>query len=164
MGAILNNEVRKLKIILYENSSDNRVVNKLITNEEEVLGCVLKQNTSVQRPSIILRLSGYNDVNDYTRFNYMYIPSFDRYYYITDITFLQGKNVQFDCKVDVLMSFQKSIYESTQYVERQEDISNCNLYIPDENFNFMANDQLEIGSFGREMIINNTNFILTTVG
>lgn len=156
--------MKQLKIILYENSSDNRVVNKLIEFEEEVTGCVLKQNTSVQRPSIILNLSGYNDVNDYTRFNYMYIPSFDRYYYITDITFLQGKNVQFDCKVDVLMSFQKSIYNSTQYVERQEDSANYNLYIPDENFNFMANDNLEIFSIGTPIIQNNTNFILTTVG
>lgn len=156
--------MNKLKIILYENSSDNRVVNKLIEFEQEVTGCVLKQNTSVQRPSIILNLSGYNDVNDYTRFNYMYIPSFDRYYYITDITFLQGKNVQFDCKVDVLMSFQKSIYNSTQYVERQEDSANYNLYIPDENFNFMANDNLEIHSIGTPIIQNNTNFILTTVG
>ena len=144
-----------MNIVLYKfNKRDNST--KRPGNGKTVSGR-LNNSSSIMSPSISF-------TSNFHSYNYAYIGEFGRYYYISDITCLQGKNVQFDCKVDVLMSFQKSIYESTQYVERQEDISNCNLYIPDDQFNFMANDQLEIGSFGREMILNNTNFILTTVG
>ena len=149
-----------MNINLYKTTSENNVVYKSLSNSISLPDCYLKENTSVISPVIFIQTT-----LDLTSYNYAYISSFgNRYYYITDITFLQGNNVQFDCKVDVLMSFQKSIYNSTQYVERQEDSANYNLYIPDENFNFMANDNLEIHSIGTPIIQNNTNFILTTVG
>lgn len=151
-----------MTIKLFENSSDNRVVNKELGFPLDVENVTLKQPTNIINPSFIFSFGTIADVNEYTRFNYLYCKDFDRYYYITNITFLQGKMIQFDCKVDVLMSFKNSILETTQYIARQEYQRND--YIADESFNFQGNDQLETIPFGSNMIIDSNRFILTTIG
>lgn len=40
--------------------------------------------------------------------NYLHVPELTRYYYATP-TLLNGNRMQFDCKVDVLMSYQSQI-------------------------------------------------------
>lgn len=151
-----------MTISLYENSSDNRVVNKELGFQLDVINVTLKQPTSIIQPSFIFSFGAIAEVNEYTRFNYLYCKEFDRYYYITNMSFLQGKMIQFDCKVDVLMSFKNSILDTTQYIARQEYQRND--YIADEEFNFQGNDQLETKPFGSDLIIDTNRFILTTIG
>ena len=41
--------------------------------------------------------------------NYLWIPQFDRYYFIDDITSVTNTLWRIDCSVDVLMSFKKDL-------------------------------------------------------
>ena len=60
--------------------------------------------------------------------NYMYISDYDRFYYITDISY-DGRFAYVSGKVDVLYSFSDSILETSQYVNRCEN--NYDEYIND---------------------------------
>lgn len=78
--------------------------------------------------------------------NYAYIPDFERYYWVTDFAFMDGRwLISLEC--DVLASFKSDIGESTQYVVRcqskyNEDIIDT-LYTPvggkNESFDSISN-------------------------
>ena len=76
--------------------------------------CVLLDECSVQTPTIKLkRPSDKTFINK----NYAYIPSFNRYYYVTNVRF--GLGVWYlDLMVDVLATARDIIGASTQYVNR----------------------------------------------
>lgn len=74
--------------------------------------CILKNPTSVIRPMVTLQAS------DLSGYNYAYIPSFNRYYFISDIISESNNiwNVALTC--DVLASYKTDIGNSSQYVLR----------------------------------------------
>lgn len=69
----------------------------------------LKESSSVINPVLIIRTAEYPD------YNYMYIPTFDRYYFIEDITFDTGVWVV-RARVDVLASYRTEINNTKAYV------------------------------------------------
>ena len=82
----------------------------------------LKEDTSILAPQLLLATSNPR------AYNYCYIPSFDRYYFISD--WVSDHNMWYaQCTVDVLASWKTSINSSTQYVVRSG--SAFNTYIPD---------------------------------
>lgn len=89
---------------LYNNSSDNRVVHKIITKIGGDRTCQITENCDITNPRIILDMSS-SDLSA----NYMYIPDFGRYYYINNITILNGNQLEISGHCDVLMSFWNSI-------------------------------------------------------
>lgn len=109
-------------ITLYQNTSDNRVVSKSLGNALELTG-TLRNECSITEPSIEIQatnLAGYN---------YMYIPSFNRYYYIKDIVSVRNNLWRVDCKVDVLMTYASGIRSARGVVKRQR--TQYNLYLED---------------------------------
>lgn len=77
--------------------------------------CTLKDATSVIAPQITLIFpQGLLSPSSYT---YAYIPDFHRYYFVTDITFVQNR-VLYTLACDVLASYWDTLKESTQYVLR----------------------------------------------
>lgn len=62
--------------------------------------------------------------------NYLWIPQFDRYYFIDDIISVTNTLWRIDCSVDVLMSFKKYILNLDVYASRNE--FNYDEFIPDE--------------------------------
>ena len=85
---------------LYNNASDNRVVHKAITQIGTDRTCQITENCDVTNPRIILNMNS-GDISA----NYMYIPDFNRYYYITGINILNGNQTEITGHCDVLMSF-----------------------------------------------------------
>ena len=83
--------------------------------------CVLKDNTSVLAPQIMLIFPG-GQLSP-SSYNYAYIPDFGRYYFVTDITFSQNR-VIYNLQCDVLASFWATLKESTQYVLRSASAKN----------------------------------------
>lgn len=74
--------------------------------------CVLIDETSLMNPVFKLDL-GSNPIGK----NYAYVPDFNRYYFITDIT--SSQNFWFiSCTCDVLASFKTEIGAETHYVTR----------------------------------------------
>ena len=84
------------------------------------LDAVLLDGCSINKPSLGVGrwIGGYP-----TRQNYVYIPEFDRYYFVNDIT-ADGANLIYNCECDVLASFKEDIAGSRQMVERCSAVYN----------------------------------------
>ena len=113
-----------ITVKLYYTEDDNRKINKRLTNELS-LECVLLEPTDIKAPVLKLYLA------DYPRYNYMYIPHLQRYYYITDKRIdLHGLYV-ITGRVDVLMSFRGDIVNWRVVATKQTSGSIGDEYIDD---------------------------------
>ena len=65
------------------------------------------------------------------RFNYCYIPSFRRYYFIQSIEAVSNQIFDVTFNVDVLMSFRGDIAQLTAIVDKQAQNENGDEYIDD---------------------------------
>ena len=73
-----------MKIILYENTSPKKKVVKKLTRQKELEGNLLDE-CSIVNPTVVI------EIDNVSQYNYMYIPVFHRYYYITNSTVVQNK-------------------------------------------------------------------------
>ena len=80
------------------------------TGAGTVLSCNIKSRSSIVNPFIELKTNP-------TAFNYCYIPSFNRYYYISDITFDSGLWLV-TCRIDVLATYKTEIGNTSMYILR----------------------------------------------
>lgn len=112
-----------MDIFLYNNLSSNEHLDKNLTDVLALSG-TLRTSTSVTRP--VFTVTNKNVVDK----NYCYIPDFNRYYYITDITSANNNSWIISCEVDVLMSYKDSIKKLNVVIDRQE-IDNIDKYIHD---------------------------------
>ena len=115
-----------MDIILYNNISSKENLNKTLTDELKLTG-TLRNSTSIIRPIFVV--SDYNVVTK----NYCYIPEFNRFYYITDITSVNNNLWQITCEVDVLMSFVNDILNLDVIIDKQVD-DYVNKYIEDNSY------------------------------
>lgn len=90
-------------------------------------------NRVINNKNLIVDIANV-DVVSKKRFNYVYIPSMNRYYYVQEINLLKDFT---SCSLveDVLMSFSDLIRLQTAFVERQE-----NNYDPDKVDNLVSID------------------------
>lgn len=89
-----------MELKIYNNNSNNNVLNKNITLVD-TLEFNLKIDNSILQPVLILK--------NYNNGNYCYIKEFKRYYYITDIKLLTGGLYQLQLDIDVLMTYKNVI-------------------------------------------------------
>lgn len=116
-------------------SSDPRVLSKQI-NLTISANVNLKMPCSMVAPTFLLDYQ-----SAFTSCNYLYFPSWGRYYYIKDIVMLDGGRCEFQCAVDPLMSFQNEIKGLNVLVKRQQQKRSslqvdgeypiCCSYVPD---------------------------------
>ena len=97
--------------ILYNTKSDNREINKSIT-EISTIDVTLYMDTNLLKP--IFKVKTFNN-----NANYIYVPNLGRYYYIDNYT-LSNQCVYLHCSVDVLMSFKTQILNNTYLIKRNE--------------------------------------------
>lgn len=146
-----------MTIKLYHNDSDKRTVNKTLTNEGELLGAVIIDDTSILTPRLKVRDNGIIMV----QYNYCYIADFKRYYYITNITISNGY-ILIDCKVDVLMSYANEIKACTGVIARQENVWSGYL---DDNENYVNQyNNTVLKAFTSGTFTKNLNYILLVSG
>lgn len=141
-------------IYLFVNHSEKNHLTKTLTNNLTLNG-TLKQETSVINPTVII------EATNPTIYNYMYIPMFNRYYYITDIESIRNNLWRITGKVDVLMSF-------------DDEILNCEVLISDAQNtpeNYVSGEQWKTTVKSKTDIINFSNgfnntgeYILITSG
>ena len=79
--------------------------------------CELKEGTSELFPVFILKQG--TDMG----FNYVYVPAFNRYYWVTDCV-NDHKFVYYYCRVDVLASYYNDFKDTFQYVSRSATRAN----------------------------------------
>lgn len=128
-----------MEIILYYNDSEKIKLDKELRQIGTIEGRLF-QNTSITKPSIMFDL-------DTTVFsaNYLYIPQFNRYYFITDVVNVSANKWQIQARVDVLTSFKSTIRENTAIIERQEN--EYNLYLDDKYYRAYQNEDVQYKKF-----------------
>lgn len=109
----------KSNVIFFTNKADKRVVNKSsYITRVDTMGGNFRDEIDLSYPIFTVKL-------DYVpNFNYCYIDTLDRYYYITKIRNLYNNLYEITCEIDVLMTYKSQILKSTQYVSRQESTYN----------------------------------------
>lgn len=108
-------------IQLYKNNSDNNVLSKRLTGVGS-LNVRLKQETSREYPTFILK------GNVESEFNYIYIPKWDRYYYVNEFRQISEETYLIICRIDVLMSFKSKILGARAYITSSANL--VNNYLP----------------------------------
>lgn len=147
-----------MQVNLMINNSDNNDVNKNLTPYKMGINCNLKDSTELLTPTI--RISKDNGV-ELDAFNYVYIPDFSRYYYVTNSSKELGGVIQIECRVDVLMSHKNDILNLTAIVSNQQRF--YNLY--DNSFNVpdLCYKRIQTFYFPNNLL-NNDTLILVTGG
>ena len=148
-----------MRVILYNTTSDNRVFNKNIALIKEI-DAELKDANDVISPTLKLQLfKGWEKVN------YIYIESFNRYYYVNTIKQLLGNTILLNCSVDVLMSNKDAIRNLTCIIDKQENSSTAysDKYLDDGSFITECRTFNSILNFPQGFN-DNGEFILITAG
>ena len=140
-----------MKIILYKNKAENNRLDKTNYLEQVIeMEGTLQEECSFTSPSLLINLDVNNlhillqenrlvvDGNDnlvkndsnnvifkalsqILSANYMYIPLFNRYYFITDISSVANHLWRITSNVDVLMSYKNQILETNAFVARNQN-------------------------------------------
>lgn len=98
--------VENMKLKIYNNNSNNNVLNKKITPVSE-LDFTLKSDNSIMQPILVLK--------NYIKGNYCYIDELKRYYFINDVRLLTGGLYELHLDVDVLMTYKNEIINAEWY-------------------------------------------------
>ena len=103
-----------MEVNLFTTTDDKRVVNKTLT-AVKTIQCSVYDKCDIYKPQLLIEY----DANIYTT-NYMYIPTFQRYYFITNVTLDAGKRMIVYGDLDVLYTYRASIAGVTATVVRNE--------------------------------------------
>jgi len=113
-----------IQVKLYLNSRANNYVDKTTgLSNELTIDCELNESSNLLSPTLIIDVRGLSGVGDniMSNYNYLYIPSYKRYYFIINTTWMIDSIYKIETKVDVLMSYKLSIKNQTAFVSRQEN-------------------------------------------
>lgn len=141
---------------LYNVTDDNRVVDKHLADGHYIadVDILLKDVTNVSDPSITL-------AGNFKNVNYIYIPEFKRYYFVTVSSVNQGV-WSMECHVDVLMSFKNEFRKSRCIVNRSAKKGLYNLYLNDSEVKVYQNSCPITVPFNSGF--NHLSYTLMTVG
>ena len=127
-------------INFYINSSENNKLEKSISQQFSLSGN-LRSECSITDPIILIQA----DAGTFAGINYMYIPTFERYYFINDVRSVRNGFVEINAHVDVLMSFADGIKNCSGIVKRQAN--KWNLYLNDGSLKCYQNPMILTKAF-----------------
>lgn len=145
-----------MNVTLYKMTSENNAINKAKTSKGTV-SAVAKNDCSIYTPTLIL---SYNSIMD--DINYVYIPSFGRYYFITNITGMTGHRYEINCKCDVLESFKTQILALPVILDSTQN-TGSNKYLNGEPWITNVKDSTYIIPFSNGLLTTG-EYILITAG
>lgn len=123
-----------MTIDLYINMSEDNRIGKELQLVDSLTG-TLKDSCSIINPVIKIEAENLSNIN------YIFIPEFSRFYFVTDAVVLRENLWQLTCHVDVLESFKDEILSHNAIIARQENL--WNLYQDDEMFKTYSNPVLD---------------------
>ena len=149
-----------MDITLYKCADDKRVVDKTLSGAITKTCIVKDDNNSIYNPRIqIAQFSGFS------AYNYAYIKSYGRYYFIDDMTVDNGGLLTISLSVDVLKTYAAHIKASKALIFRQS--KNVNALISDGLIPAQVNEitvtrAFSGGELSNQLPANSNNFVLTT--
>ena len=138
---------------LYNTNSETNRINKVLTDETE-FDVRLKDKSSVVNPVLVLKSETY------INFNYAYIPKFQRYYFVDDISVFPNKIYLLTLRCDVLTSFKDDILKSYARIVEQ---TNSNAYY---DGNLKSEVRKEVDTYMSNVTFDLTadSVVLVTIG
>lgn len=127
-------------ITLYTNNSEPEKIGKDLTELETYSG-VLREGTSILNPVFLIE----GDITDFIECNYLYVETFGRYYFITNIESVRNNLFQISARVDVLETYKDQIKANEALIFRQENA--WNLYLNDGSFKTFQNPMVLTKAF-----------------
>lgn len=128
-----------MEVQFFYNVSDPRCINKNLIEGDSFEGQARDQ-ISIMNPIVTF------DTEDIIKYNYAYIPEFERYYSIDNIVAYRNNLYEVTMTVDVLMSFRRDILNCVAVVDKQSMQENGDEYIDDGSLvtdNVMFTEVLE---------------------
>lgn len=106
----------EFEISFYNNTAEHNRVDKTnyLTLVSEING-TLREETSLTDLVITIQQS------EVPTFNYAFIKSFNRYYYVTDIASVRNNLWEISLSVDVLMTYKEALLNCTGFIDRNEN-------------------------------------------
>ena len=144
-----------MNLTLYVNNSEKNKIGKNLTNDFPLSG-TLRDVTNIINPVILIEL------NEISNYNYCYIPDFNRYYFITDITVIRTGLFAISLMVDVLESFQTNIKNLSVILLNTQNVG-ANNYLPSQVFRNNVKAKTDILNFPNGLN-DSGEFILITAG
>lgn len=147
-----------MTIDLLQTDSSNNTIGKNIISLKQEVSCDVKGDISIVNPVVVLSF----DVET-LKTNYVYIPSYGRYYYISDIINLSGGRVELHLKVDVLESFKDDIKNSIAIIDKQQLSEKSNVYLNDGSYVTQEKEFHSVINF-QNGFLDDGEYILITCG
>ena len=144
-----------MNIILYNNKSPKNKIGKTLTNPNTIIGS-LRGETSTTNLQMLLNIV---DMNPY---NYMYVPDFGKYYFITNIISVRTGLWLVTASIDVLETFKAEIL-SLNVILANTESTGSRQYKAGTCWDTLVKDKTDIISFS-DGLLSTGEFILITAG
>lgn len=145
-----------MNIKLYKCSDDPNKINKTLSNEKTV-ACQITMGCPVCSPEIYI-----DTFVDYSTYNYCYIPDFNRYYFINEMTPQDAQHITLSLGVDVLYTYKDIILNHEFLILRNENQTDTK--IVDNSYPLKVNKQFEqFETEGGLMVTNDTTFVIGVI-
>lgn len=141
---------------LYHNSSPNNKIGKTLNSETVFIGN-LRDSARIVNPEIMI------ESENLTGYNYAYIPIFNRYYFIEEITSYRTGLWLVKMKVDVLESYKNEIKALDCIIEATENYAGDNYLANSESWVTKVKAMTDILTFNHGLL-DNGEYILITAG
>ena len=138
---------------LYNTNSETNRINKVLTDKTE-FNVKFKEESSVINPVLLLKSETY------LNFNYAYIPKFQRYYFVDDISVFPNRIYLLTLRCDVLTSFKDDILKSYARIIEQ---TNTNAYY-DGNLKSEVRKEVDTYMSNVSFDLTADSVVLVTIG
>ena len=112
-----------MKVEFYKTTDNVNTVNKTLTLNKE-LDLTFRQSVDEQAPVIIMSIDNLSDSN------YIHIPTFKRYYFISDVDNYTSNLVRLHLTTDLLMTYKDIILNTPVHVTATEKPSYLSTGLP----------------------------------
>ena len=144
-------------IIFYNNNSDRRCINKLLTESKTISGNIKSQYTS---SGISLDID--KSVAGITPFQFNYMKYDNKFYYIDNVDFVSQNIIRLNCSVDLLETYKSQILKQTAVLNRSE--TSYNRYLNDDNLHINAYKRVQTKAFDKSFSAVSTPILIVTGG
>ena len=148
-----------MNVYFYRTSDPREKVTKKTTVVQIVPNATVRSQDGISIMDPVITIATTNTA--LLTANYMFIPQFARYYFITSIKEIRNGLIEFKAHCDVLMTYGSQIRNLKATIARQEN--KFNLYLPDVAFKAYAYQKQQIKKFPNPLTGAN-NLVLVVAG
>ena len=145
-----------MEIILYTTGSERHAIQKTLQDSIEFVGS-LRGESSVVSPTILIEMTNPS------QYNYCFIPEFNRYYFITDITSVRTNLWRINCSVDVLMSYQAQLL-NLDVIVSDDTAPDKETYMNGEQWKSTVKTKTDVINFPNGLLDSGEYILITSGG